>query len=186
MVRCNLAVLLAERGMKISKISELTGISRTTLTALSQNHSQGIQFDTMNTLCNFFKVMPNDLITHTPIDIEIRSVEITECSRLKEGNVFVEVCVKENNVQKKCWIDGVIGIDNEAISEMYVQMFLAQESDERDRLANRFLINAIKRLPVAFKADLESTVRGRIVDELRRRFDLSGLVKFDLFWPEEF
>lgn len=51
MIKCNLAVLLAERGLKLTTVSNDTGISRTTLTALANNKNSGIQFDTLNTLC---------------------------------------------------------------------------------------------------------------------------------------
>lgn len=75
MIRCNLSVLLAERNLKITKVSNDTGISRTTLTALCKNHSQGIQFDTMNILCKYLKVAPAQLICYIPYDFVDISVE---------------------------------------------------------------------------------------------------------------
>lgn len=60
MVRCNLSVLMAERGLKISRIASDTGLSRTTLTALANNYSQGIQFDTLNTLCMYLNTTPEN------------------------------------------------------------------------------------------------------------------------------
>ena len=69
MIHCNLATLLAQRNLKISKVFQDTGISRTTLTALAYNHAQGIQFDTLNTLCTYLKVRPTDLILHVPVDV---------------------------------------------------------------------------------------------------------------------
>ena len=69
MIHCNLATLLAQRNLKISKVYQDTGISRTTLTALAYNHAQGIQFDTLNTLCTYLKVAPTDLILHVPVDV---------------------------------------------------------------------------------------------------------------------
>ena len=69
MIHCNLATLLAQRNLKISKVFQDTGISRTTLTALAYNHAQGIQFDTLNTLCTYLKVSPTDLILHVPVDV---------------------------------------------------------------------------------------------------------------------
>ena len=55
MIHCNLATLLAQRNLKISKVYQDTGISRTTLTALAYNHAQGIS--------------PTDLILHVPVDV---------------------------------------------------------------------------------------------------------------------
>ena len=76
MIKCNLAVLLAERNIKISEISKRTGISRTTITALNQNQSKGIQFDTFDTLCNFLKIKPNDLFIQEPLEYDFEVIEI--------------------------------------------------------------------------------------------------------------
>lgn len=71
MLFTNLAVLLAERNLKITKLSNDTGISRTTLTALCNNYSQGIQFDTLNKLCSYLNVQPKDFFVYIPYDYSI-------------------------------------------------------------------------------------------------------------------
>ena len=58
MILCNLSVLMAERGLKIADVYEKTGISKTTLMALSENKGKGVQFETVDKLCNFFEVTP--------------------------------------------------------------------------------------------------------------------------------
>lgn len=74
MILCNLSVLLAERRLRISKVALDTGISRTTLTALSRNSGKGIQFDTANQLCIYLGVDLGQLFTVVPFDFEV-----TEC-----------------------------------------------------------------------------------------------------------
>ncbi len=59
MLKSNLAVLMAERGLKIADVYEQTGISKTTLMALADNKSKGVQFETIDKLCNFFDVTPD-------------------------------------------------------------------------------------------------------------------------------
>lgn len=68
----NLSVLLAERRLTISKVSADTGISRTTLTALSGRAARGIQFDTLNALCQYLRVTPNELLLYRPFDLSAR------------------------------------------------------------------------------------------------------------------
>ena len=70
----NLSVLLAERRLTISKAAQDTGISRTTLTALTSRSARGIQFDTLNRLCQYLKVTPDALFIYRPFDIAL-SVE---------------------------------------------------------------------------------------------------------------
>lgn len=72
MIICNLAVLLAERQLKITRISNDTGISRTTLTSLKQNDAKGIQFDTINTLCNYLSIEPKDFFDYSPLDFSVK------------------------------------------------------------------------------------------------------------------
>ena len=65
----NLSVLLAERRLTLSKVSEDTRLSRTTLTALTAGHAKGVQFDTLNTLCQYLNVAPGDLFLYRPFDL---------------------------------------------------------------------------------------------------------------------
>jgi DNA-binding Xre family transcriptional regulator/predicted metallopeptidase len=76
LIRCNLSILMAERGLNISDVSKDTGISRTTLTSLFHNQSKGIQFDTLETLCNYLQVSISELLTR--IYVKIRALYIEE------------------------------------------------------------------------------------------------------------
>lgn len=67
----NLAVLLAERRLTLSKVSEDTRISRTTLTSLASRSAKGVQFDTLNTLCQYLKVPPEALFIYLPFDLSL-------------------------------------------------------------------------------------------------------------------
>lgn len=71
MIKCNLAVLMAQREIKISELAERTKISRTTLTALYYNHGKGVQFDTMETLCEFFRITPGELFSKIDFKMEL-------------------------------------------------------------------------------------------------------------------
>ena len=69
MIKTNLAVLMAERGLKISDIYEATGISKTTLMAISDNTGKGIQYETMDRLCNYLGVTPNEFFVYFPYSV---------------------------------------------------------------------------------------------------------------------
>ena len=70
MIKSNLAVLMAERGLKIADVYNDTGISKTTLMALSENKGKGIQFETIDKLCNYLNVSPQDFFIYSPFLIE--------------------------------------------------------------------------------------------------------------------
>lgn len=66
MIINRLAVLLAERHVKASRVSSETGISRSTLNSISKNDSKMIQLETINNLCSYLKVEPKDFFQFTP------------------------------------------------------------------------------------------------------------------------
>lgn len=66
MINNKFSVILAERLLKISKISEETGISRTTLTNLYYRKSTKISFDVLDKLCKYLDCSVSDIIEYKP------------------------------------------------------------------------------------------------------------------------
>lgn len=56
LIKFNLKQLLNEKNMTMSDLSSQTGISRTSLSKLATGKSQGIQFDTLNKIVEFFSI----------------------------------------------------------------------------------------------------------------------------------
>ena len=59
--RIKLWELLAERSLKITQVCKDTGLSRPTLNAIKYGRSKGIQLETIDVLCNYFKITPGEL-----------------------------------------------------------------------------------------------------------------------------
>lgn len=89
MIRCNLAVLLAERGIKMAKVSKDTGISRTTLTSLTNNKCEGLQFSTLNTLCFYLKVTPAEILAYFPYDLRITHISVTDSYNVEIDMIII-------------------------------------------------------------------------------------------------
>ena len=64
MISNNFSRLLGERLLKISKVSQETGISRTTLTNLYYRRSSAISFDVLDKLCSYLDCEINDIIEY--------------------------------------------------------------------------------------------------------------------------
>lgn len=62
MIKFRLKDLLKEKNISINKLSTETGISRPSLTAMYNNESRGVQFDTLEKLMAFFNVEFTDII----------------------------------------------------------------------------------------------------------------------------
>lgn len=66
-LRFNLRVLMALKGIKtITEVAEDTGLSRYTLTKISNNDARRIDLNTLEKLCNYFNCKVGDLIIHAP------------------------------------------------------------------------------------------------------------------------
>lgn len=71
MIKNRLAILLAERQLKITKVAKDTGISRNTITSTVQNDGTMIKLDTIETLCNYLNVEPKDFFDYSPYNFYI-------------------------------------------------------------------------------------------------------------------
>lgn len=69
MVVSNLSILLRERGLSIGEVSEKTGISRNTISYLVNNRTNGIRFETLDSLCSLLNVTPNELLIMSEYNI---------------------------------------------------------------------------------------------------------------------
>lgn len=74
MLRNRFAILLAERGLKITRVSEETGIARSTLNNIRKNETNTIRLSTLQTLCDYLRITPNDFFNyngmHEPLDLQ--------------------------------------------------------------------------------------------------------------------
>lgn len=66
MIRNKFSVILGEKLLRISKVAQDTGISRTTLTNLYFRRAQGITFEVMDKLCKYLECDVNDLFEYKP------------------------------------------------------------------------------------------------------------------------
>jgi len=76
MVQSRLKIILAEHNLQrarrgegtlsIRELAAATGLATSTITGLTAGRSKGVTFDTVSSLCDFFKVEPGALFLYTP------------------------------------------------------------------------------------------------------------------------
>ncbi|MGW7931519.1 helix-turn-helix domain-containing protein [Staphylococcus xylosus] len=91
MIQSKLSLLMAERGLKISDLYEETGISKTTLMALAENSGKGVQFDTIDKLCNYLGVTPCDFFDYAPY-----MVHLDDATSSAYGGEFNDITITLN------------------------------------------------------------------------------------------
>lgn len=172
MVRCNLAVLLAERKLKISKVAAETGISRTTLTALANNYTQGIQYDTLNTLCGYLETTPDKLVVYHPVDFRVEHVERLGISTSDEYDVDkvmdaeIKISVIENKRSTICYLIAKVScFYDEACPCFKITVDVAEPDHiEVFEKNNDVFLQALTSLPVSFKQDLSSVIFHKVAN----------------------
>jgi putative transcriptional regulator len=61
-IRVRLAVLLAERGMKLRDLEEKTGIALNNLSVLKTGKAKAVRFSTLEGICKALQCTPGDLL----------------------------------------------------------------------------------------------------------------------------
>ena len=190
MIRCNLAVLLAERNLKISKVSTDTGISRTTLTSLANNYSQGIQFDTLNTLCLYLRVTPEQLISYVPIDIKVMPIKVWGVLDSSSNNLTeIEISITERGKVTSCDLCAEIyySVEGGLIDNLEIHISLWDANGNEDiETMNEFLIKAFKRLSPPFILALEDIIYTEIEREFSTFMKFAYGFAYEFFWSDEF
>lgn len=186
MIRFNLSLLLTERNLKITKVSHDTGISRTTLTYLYYNYAKGIQLDTLNLLCQYLKVTPDQLISYIPIDIEISETD------LEQLNINVPVLIRKKNETFQGNLELYAHFNGETIEPedeggghlvdcLEVWIGLPEDDSLETKKNNEVVLKAFNSLPITFFKDIESRVF-RVIED-RWLNDSSVIIKdIEIYW----
>lgn len=66
MIKCHLSRLMGEHKLKISDLSNETGVNRGTLTRLYQESAVRVDLDVINALCKHFNCQVQDLFEFRP------------------------------------------------------------------------------------------------------------------------
>lgn len=185
MIRCNLSVLLAERNLKISRLSTMTGISRTTLTSLTNNYSQGIQFDTINTICNFLNIKIDQLISYVPVDIKVRNVF------LNDYVLNIELTIVKNTRTFNCSLTGdcYTFFEDGKLCGLDISIKLLDEGinfDGKDLIKeNSLIIESFNMLSAAFRNDIENQIETKIISQFDDGTNVSDSIGISFTWPND-
>ena len=65
-IHCRLDELLAERGMTLTRLSELVGVSLVNLSVLKNDRARAIRFSTLTAICDALDCQVGDLLVVRP------------------------------------------------------------------------------------------------------------------------
>ena len=176
----NLSVLLAERRLTISRVSQDTGISRTTLTALTGRSARGIQFDTLNRLCQYLRVTPDALFIYLPYDLSLSATGLPGRSEVVFTVTDATGDVRHHVLA--CDAQYRFADDNATLESLRVRLSLPD--DPETAKDSQRLVALLRTLPPSLLTDLERDLLSRFDQHVDP--DLaSGDYSPDLLWPWE-
>lgn len=177
MIRNNLAILLAQRGLKISKISTQTGISRSTLNAIYQNESQMIQLGTIDKLCHSLNITPCDFFSYLPIDFTLSinqgiiQLDYEEGFLGDNGGILydsLDITIVGVFIEKedKSYIEFTAKLSNERTSGTYFEFDIDVSEDDRET----FLGFWNNKIPIDFQTDIKKEFDKLIKNYIEKKF----------------
>lgn len=66
MIKNRLSIILGEQRMRVSELSQLTGISQNALNKIYHNKTKGIDFETLNKLCTVLQRNSQEIFEFIP------------------------------------------------------------------------------------------------------------------------
>ncbi|QPQ29973.1 helix-turn-helix domain-containing protein [Lysinibacillus sp. JNUCC 51] len=180
MIRNRLAALMAERGLKITRVAKDTGISRNTITSISQNDSEMMRMETINTLCKYLGVTPCEFYEYEPIDFEF-SVFLNSFNYYLDRD-FVYSYINVNNIDIEVILD-VDKLPQKQSFDLKCSLFTSKKMalDEPDSPIqvniefedytekNTFINEIYNKINNSFRQDIYKNLKNVLVNELKER-----------------
>lgn len=161
MLQNRLNILLAERNLTASKVFDDTHISKSTLSSLVNNSGDGIQFKTLDKLCNYLDISPNEFFDYAPYiykfhtnrenDIEF-IIEVESANSLKTYWYYVSYNINEDYREEETRLEKY---------DFYVSVYCSSNIDP-------FLEDVYNKLSISLKSELKTRFFDFILDEVAK------------------
>lgn len=187
MIKNRFAILLAERGLKISDVYDITGISRSTLTKLSNNESSAVQFDTLNRICTALDIGPSEFFDYYPgvISTTISQTELYLDNSIEE-DIITRIELDVQTILKRKVISGIF------YGSIYGTYHSPQENKYSPEFALYFDLSSVgtesstikpisklyNELPVSFRRTFLMEIYRKAAEVLISQLELTKTCKF--------
>ena len=138
MIFNRLKMLLSERELTISQVAKDTGLSRTTLTYMVQNNSKGIQLVTLNQLCQYLHVRPDDFFEYYPFDLAY------QFQRDQDQVVVLAELLENGQVVQSAQVSGKVSDDTCQIAYSELERQFTTHFDQLSIFSKTLLRNDFK------------------------------------------
>lgn len=157
MLRCKLGVLLAQKNVSITKLSQETGISRTTLNSLDKNYSTGIQFKTIDSVCTYLNISPSELFEFYPGQFDL-------CLNLEINSKTTSSLLMETRFRKYDY-EILTHLTFSDCKYLFLDIYFEQPyNDDLDIDPTESIQKFYDEMPQGFKQDIDDLIRAKLFD----------------------
>lgn len=177
MIKFNLSVLLAERGININKVHKDTGLSRITLSSISNNNGQGIQLDTINKLCQYLKITPGELFLYVPFDITFfvgdNEVEIEVIHNNKKNSYAFGVEFDVDYIEHRDKYGEIEDLEPYSVTVNTWAFDEYNEVEEEEKEAKKEVKKYLNMLPVQLYNQLENEIYHKLNERALDKIEIA-------------
>ena len=156
MIKCNLAVLLAERGLKMSDVINNTPLAKNTVRSLFYNEAKGIQFETLEVLCDYLNVTPSEIVVYNPLKYSLNRTG-------RDTNYLyfdIELSIKKSKV-----IKGEIDVYYKATEFLFDDPTSVPLELDINIYYSPKIYNEIKQISKLFSSEIEDELINAVLDQ---------------------
>ncbi|GIP55195.1 hypothetical protein J42TS3_42300 [Paenibacillus vini] len=151
--------------MNISEMSERTGLSRNTLSALQNNTGKGIQFDTMDAICKLLDITPCELFTYADINASIFSHPNKNQIRKNEEFGYLETVNYSSFYELEIFY-------NESRITFQGLLNTSQYPDHSYIVFSVKVKSILEKIPLIFRQEIYNSIIECAINELNNSYDL--------------
>lgn len=169
MIKNNLRELMQKKGVTITELHNILNISRPTLTKMANDETDGIRYDTINKLCKFFKISPNELLVFIPFDTFNCVVAPTESGdKVNTDNLF-----SDPKYETRQEISRIEEENVEQLADLKIDLSIILSFDENDFI---YISSEVKYFPkrlfyAAFELQNEDKAKEKEFFKFVRKID---------------
>ncbi|WP_203641696.1 helix-turn-helix domain-containing protein [Levilactobacillus andaensis] len=167
MLANRLNVLLAERQLSIKQVVDETGISRNTISNISNNVGANVATETIDALCRYLNVKPADFFSYTPYSFRL------QLEKEDDYDSFILLDVKKGRTERMYSLDVYYDTDtmiaeDRSTLDIFDLYIVVDDSisDNNDTIRNIF-----ENLPVVFQTELSNMMLKKISERLNKYND---------------
>ena len=180
MIRTTLAILMAQRNERQDEISEITGISKATLSNIANNKTAGIQYENLDKLALYFGIPVSELFEYYPLSVEPYMYDEIHTEPHSDNQVELVVRSESDNrfSDSKFYFGMAMNVISNSMHKTSYELNIEVPYPMQNVIVhgeNNILQEIQNRLPLGFKKQLTNQIQDFIQKNFAEKISSDGV-----------